>query len=76
MEIVWKGKGIKEKGYNKFGSPIIECDKNYVRPLDVDTLLGDAKKARKLLKWKPRNNIDLLINEMIESEYKKLNATK
>ena len=76
MEIVWKGKGIKEKGYNKFGSPIIECDKNYVRPLDVDTLLGDAKKARKLLKWKPRNNIDLLINEMIESEYKMLNAVK
>ena len=76
MKIVWKGKGIKEKGYNKFGSPIIECDKNYVRPLDVDTLLGDAKKARKLLKWKPKNNIDLLINEMIKSEYKMLNAIK
>ena len=51
-------------------------DKNYVRPLDVVTLLGDAKKARKLLKWKPKNDINLLINEMIESEYKILNAAK
>ena len=76
MKVVWRGKGIKEKGYNKFGYPIIECDKNYVRPLDVNTLLGDARKARKLLKWKPKNDINLLIHEMIESEYKMLNASK
>ena len=76
MKVVWKGKGIKEKGYNEAGYPIIECDKNYVRPLDVNTLLGDARKARKLLKWKPKNDINLLIHEMIESEYKMLNATK
>ena len=76
MKVVWKGKGIKEKGYNEFGYPIIECDKNYVRPLDVNTLLGDARKARKLLKWKPKNDINLLIHEMIESEYKMLNASK
>ena len=56
--------------------PIIECDKSYIRPLDVDTLLGDARKARKLLKWKPKNSINLLIDEMIESEYKILNAFK
>ena len=76
MKVIWKGKGIKEKGYNESGSPIIECDKNYLRPLDVDTLLGDARKARKLLKWKPKNNINLLIHEMIEKEYKMLNAIK
>ena len=52
MKIIWKGKGKKEKGYNEMDFPIIECDKNYLRPLDVNTLLGDAKKARKLLKWK------------------------
>ena len=76
MRIIWRGKGINEKGYNKFGFPIIECDKNYFRPLEVDTLLGSAKKARKLLKWKPKSNINLLIQEMIESEYKMLNAAK
>ena len=74
MKIYWKGKGIKEKGFNQKGVPIIECDKNYFRPLDVDNLLGDAKKARKILKWKPRKNIDSLIDEMIDYEYQSLNA--
>ena len=76
MKIKWKGKGINEKAYNEKGFPFIECDKNYFRPLDVNTLLGDAKKARKKLGWKPNENIHSLINEMIESEYKNLNATK
>ena len=76
MKVIWKGKGINEKGYSELGLPIIECDKNYVRPLDVDTLLGDAKKARRLLKWKPKSDINLLIHEMIKSEYEILNAIK
>jgi len=70
MQIRWKGKGIKEKGIDSYGKTIIECDKNYFRPLDVDTLLGDATKARKILKWKPKMNISSLIEEMIKSEYK------
>ncbi len=74
MKIAWKGKGIKEKGYDENKNVIIECDKNYFRPLDVNTLLGDAKKARKKLKWKPKEDIDSLINEMIEAEYKTLNS--
>ena len=74
MKIFWKGKGLKEKGINENGEVIIECDKNYFRPLDVDNLLGDAKKARKILKWKPRKNIDSLIDEMIDYEYQSLNA--
>ena len=51
MKITWKGKGIKEKAYDENKKVIIECDTNYFRPLDVDTLLGDARKARKILKW-------------------------
>jgi GDPmannose 4,6-dehydratase len=73
MKIIWKGKGLNEKGFNEKGYPIIECDKNYFRPLDVNTLLGDAKKARKILKWKPVENINTLIDEMIQSEMKYLN---
>ena len=76
MKIIWKGKGIKEKAFNQKGNSIIECDKNYFRPLDVNTLLGDARKARKILKWKPSVNIDTLIDEMIVEEYKSLNAIK
>ena len=72
MKINWRGKGIKEKGYNENGKVIIECDKNYLRPLDVNTLLGDAKKARYKLKWKPSIKIETLIEEMIEHEYNNL----
>ena len=76
MKIIWKGKGIKEKAFNQKGNSIIECDKNYFRPLDVNTLLGDARKARKILKWKPLVNINTLIDEMIVEEYKSLNGIK
>ena len=69
MKIIWRGKGLKEKGYDSKGNSIIECDKNYFRPLDVNTLLGDAKKAKKKLKWKPTTKINSLIAEMIEAEY-------
>ncbi len=76
LKIKWKGKGLKEKAFDQKGNSIIECDKNYFRPLDVNTLLGDAKKARKILKWKPTRNLDFLIDEMINSEYKTLNVIK
>jgi len=68
MKIYWRGKGIKEKGYDINGKAIIQCDKNYFRPLDVNTLLGDAYKARKQLNWKPKVDINALIDEMIKSE--------
>ena len=76
IKISWKGSGINEKAYDSKGYPIIECDKNYFRPLDVETLLGNARKARKKLKWKPVENINSLIEEMIDSEYQNLNATR
>ena len=75
MKIKWEGKGVKEKALNEKNFPIIECDKNYFRPLDVNSLLGDSKKARKKLKWKPKANINSLIDEMIDAEYKTLNAS-
>ena len=73
LKIFWKGKGLNEKAYNNSGFPIIECDKTYLRPLDVNTLIGDAKKAKRKLKWKPLKNINSLIDEMIKSEYQKIN---
>ena len=76
MKINWKGKGFKEKAYNEKGFPMIECDKNYFRPLDVNTLLGDSRKARRQLNWKPSYNINSLIDEMIASEYQKLYENK
>ena len=69
MNISWKGKCIKEVGYDKISKKnIIFVDKNYIRPLDVNTLLGNASKARRELKWKPQINIHKLIDEMIDEE--------
>jgi len=75
IDIYWKGKGINEVGYDKISKKkIIFVDKNYIRPLDVNTLLGNAKKARKILSWKPKIQINQLIDEMISEEIKIINA--
>jgi len=68
MKYKWSGKGIKAKCYDEYGVSFIECDKEYYRPLEVDTLLGDSSKARRNLKWKPKVKIKALIREMIDSE--------
>ena len=70
MKIYWKGKGIKEKGYDKNGNCIIECSKKYFRPAEVDSLIGDASKAKRKLKWSPKHDIHSLINDMISYEFK------
>ena len=72
IKFLWKGKGIKSKCYDFKGNCIVECSKEYYRPLEVDTLLGDSKKARKELNWKPKNNISMLVKEMVSTEIKKL----
>ena len=70
MKIFWSGKGLNEKGKDHTGRVIIQIDKNYLRPLDVNTLLGSAKKARQILRWKPKVNITQLVKEMVEEELK------
>jgi GDPmannose 4,6-dehydratase len=72
LKIIWKGKGIKEKGFINNKS-VIECDVKYLRPLDVNTLLGNARKARKELKWSPTVNIKKLVKEMVSFELSYLN---
>ena len=75
INIVWKGKGINEKGFDlNTKKNIIMIDKSYIRPLDVNTLLGNAAKARKQLFWKPKTNIHQLIEEMISEEVDILNV--
>ena len=72
IKIIWKGKGIKTKGYDSNGKCIIECHERYFRPTEVDTLLGDASKATKVLKWKPKISFDSLVEEMVASDLKEL----
>ena len=66
--ITWKGKGINEKAYNTKNQCIIEINKKYFRPAEVDSLVGDYKKAKKILKWKPKHDIHSLIKDMIDYE--------
>ena len=68
INIKWKGKGLKEIAYDNKGQVIIKIDKSYFRPTEVDSLLGDASKARRTLNWKPKINIRDLIKEMIAHE--------
>ena len=69
--IRWTGKGVNEKGIDKkTGKTIVKVGKRYFRPTEVDTLLGDARKARKILKWKPKITFNQMVKEMVESDYK------
>tara|TARA_B100000161_G_scaffold263497_1_gene234981 strand:- start:155 stop:1201 length:1047 start_codon:yes stop_codon:yes gene_type:complete len=68
----WKGKGINEKCIDQDDNCIVACDKEYFRPLEVDTLLGDSKKARKELNWKPKTSLKDLVTEMVNFDLKKL----
>jgi len=70
IKITWKGKGIKSKAYDEKGNCIVESNKKYFRPAEVDELLGNAKKAKKKLKWKPKITFKELVYEMIEKDLK------
>ena len=72
IRYVWKGKGINEKCFDLNGKCIVACDKEYFRPLEVDTLLGNSKKAKKELNWKPKTSIKNLVKEMVNKEMKNL----
>ena len=70
IQIVWEGKGINEKGINKkTGKIIIEIDKKYFRPSEVETLLGDPSKAKRILNWNPNEtSFEQLVQKMVESD--------
>jgi GDPmannose 4,6-dehydratase len=68
MRISWRGKGENEKGYDASGRAIVAVDPRYYRPAEVDTLLGDAAKARRLLGWKPRVSFRKLVAEMARAD--------
>jgi len=69
IQIEWKGKGIDEVGINaKNGKIIIKIDKRYFRPSEVDLLVGDYSKAKKLLGWEPKYTVEELCREMVLSD--------
>ena len=77
IDVKWKGKGQNEIGINKSTNKVIvKVDKKYFRPLDVNYLRGDYSKAKKILNWEPKINLDKLIKEMITEELKNTDESK
>lgn len=70
LAITWKGLGVEEKGYDPNGKCIIAVDPRYFRPTEVETLLGDATKAKEKLGWTPKISFKELVSEMMREDLK------
>ncbi|MEJ5359057.1 MAG: GDP-mannose 4,6-dehydratase [Desulfobacterales bacterium] len=69
MKIRWEGSGIEERGIDAVsGRPIIAVDRRYFRPAEVDSLLGDPRKAHERLGWYPQIGFEELVEEMVEAD--------
>ncbi|ESQ12914.1 MAG: GDP-mannose 4,6-dehydratase [Thiohalocapsa sp. PB-PSB1] len=69
IHIRWQGKGVEEQGFNAADDTcIVSVDPRYFRPTEVETLLGDATKARENLGWQPRIGFDELVTEMMHHD--------
>ncbi len=68
IALTWNGSGVSERGIGPDGRVLLEIDPYYFRPTEVDSLLGDASKARKRLDWKPRVDFRQLIRLMVDSD--------
>ncbi len=69
MKVVWRGSGLKERLINlKNNKTIIKINPKNFRPAEVNILIGDSRKAHKILKWKPKTNFEQLIKIMIDEE--------
>jgi GDPmannose 4,6-dehydratase len=70
LTITWMGEGIEEKGYDANNNCIVAIDPRYFRPTEVDTLLGDASKAKQKLGWTPKISFKELVSEMMREDLK------
>jgi GDPmannose 4,6-dehydratase len=78
VDLDFKGKNEKEVGVVvkssnpdlqiKKGKEVVAVDENYYRPTEVDLLIGDASKARKQLKWKPKYDLPMIVKEMVNAD--------
>ena len=69
IKLIWKNKGLKEVGIDMVkNKTIIMVNKKYFRETEVDNLIGDYSKAKRLLKWKPKYSFNALVDDMIKNE--------
>ena len=70
ITIRWEGSGVDEKGYDDKGQCIVSVDPRYFRPTEVETLLGDASKAKEKLGWSPKITFEEMVQEMVREDLK------
>ncbi len=70
IQIRWEGSGVDEKGYDDLGRCIVEVDPRYFRPTEVESLLGDPGKAKRMLGWEPKIGFADLVAEMVREDLK------
>jgi GDPmannose 4,6-dehydratase len=68
LDITFEGTGLEEVGRDASGRAIVRVDPRYFRPAEVETLLGDATRARERLGWQPRTGLDAMVREMVEAD--------
>ncbi len=68
IEIFWEGEGLAERGYDNEGKCLVAVDPRYFRPTEVESLLGDASKAKKKLGWTPKITFKELVAEMMSAD--------
>jgi len=77
ISVEWKGEGVSEKGYNtETGDVLVEVDKRYFRPTEVDLLIGNPAKAEKVLGWKAKYDLQALVSEMVQADIKHFERDK
>jgi len=69
MNITFEGEGVDEVGRDANGNVIVAVDERYFRPTEVETLLGDASKAKEKLGWTPQTSFEELVAEMVQADF-------
>ena len=68
LGIRWRGEGLNERAFDRSGNCVVKVDPRYFRPAEVNSLLGDATKAREKLGWQPKITFNELVGEMIRTD--------
>ena len=76
MPLTWSGKGLKEVAKTKDGRTVLTISKEFYRPNEVDSLLGDSRKAQRKLGWKIRTTFNELVAMMARADYTRLKKLK
>lgn len=70
LKLSWHGEGVDEKAFDERGRCVVAVDPHYFRPAEVETLVGDASKARAKLGWQPKATFNQLVAEMVAEDLK------